>query len=196
MAVGPLFAAARRRAVELLALQPGERLLIPGVGTGLDLPYLLPGLYVTAVDLSPAMLSRARSRAKGRYVTYRVMDAQGMDLPDRKFDAVLLNLVLSVVPDGAKAFREAWRVLRPGGRAVIFDKFLPETMRLSPGRRAFGRLMMALGTDPNRRVSEILGDIPDLEVKRNEPTLLNGQYRMIVLQKQSQLPSSKPLDLA
>lgn len=50
---------ARRRALALLELQAGEHLLIPGVGTGLDLPGIPTGVCTVAVDLSPAMLRQA-----------------------------------------------------------------------------------------------------------------------------------------
>ena len=94
------------------------------------------------------------------------------------------SLILSVVPDGAAAFREAWRVLRPGGRAVIFDKFLPEAGRLSLLRRAIGAVLRVLGTDPNRRLSQLIAGAPGLVVERNEPSLLRGQYRIVLLRKE------------
>ncbi len=68
-------------------------------------------------------------------------------------DAVLLSLISSVVPDGAAAFREAWRVLRPARRAVIFDKFMPEEDRLSLMRRTVGAVARIVGTDPNHHLS-------------------------------------------
>ncbi len=178
-----VYATGRRRAIELLNLQPGERVVIPGVGTGLDLPLLPSGVHITATDLSPAMLNKARAKARGREVAFAVMDAQALQLPDNSFDAVILNLILSVVPDGAAAFCEAWRVLRPGGRAVIFDKFLPEQRRLSSFRRLLGGVIRVLGTDPNRRLSEIIGGSPGLVVECDEANLLRGQYRIVLLRK-------------
>ena len=50
----------RRRAIQMLCLQPGEQLLIPGIGTGLDLLYLPADIHVTGVDFSPEMLEKAR----------------------------------------------------------------------------------------------------------------------------------------
>ena len=138
---GWLYARPQRRAVALLNVQPGERVFVPGVGTGMGLAALPADAQVTAIDLSPAMLAQAQRKLAGRAVTFEVMDAQHLRYPDGSFDAALLSLILSVVPDGAAAFREAWRVLRPGGRAVIFDKFLPEAGRLSPLRRAVGAAM-------------------------------------------------------
>lgn len=179
----PVYGRARRRAIELLNLQPGEKVFIPGVGTGLDFPLIPPGVQVTGVDITPSMLEKARARANGLDVTLGVMNAQKLDFESDTFDAVILNLILSVVPNGATAFQEAWRVLRPGGRAVVFDKFLPEANQLSPLRRLLGSVIRIIGTDPNRRLSDVLNGVPGLAVERDEPSLLKGQYRIILLRK-------------
>jgi ubiquinone/menaquinone biosynthesis C-methylase UbiE len=125
--VGRRLAAGRRRSIALADLRRGERVLIPGCGTGLDFELLPPGLRVVAGDISPAMVRRARERARtlGLDADVRLLDAHSLDFPDQSFDAVLLHLVLAVVPDPHAAIREAGRVLRPGGRAGVFDKFLP-----------------------------------------------------------------------
>jgi phosphatidylethanolamine/phosphatidyl-N-methylethanolamine N-methyltransferase len=180
---GWLYARPQRRAVALLNVQPGERVFVPGVGTGMGLASLSPGALVTAIDLSPAMLAQARRKLAGKAAVLEVMDAQHLRYPDARFDAVLMSLILSVVPDGTAAFREAWRVLRPGGRAVIFDKFLPEDERLSLLRRAVGAAARAVGTDPNRHLSEITAGASNLVVERNEASLLRGQYRIVLLRK-------------
>ena len=178
-----LYDRARRRAIETLNLQVGERLLIPGIGTGLDIPHLPTDISVVGGDLSPDMLAKAREKAEGRDITLREMDIQSLDIPDNSFDAVLFNLILSVVPDGTLAFREGWRTLKPGGRAVIFDKFLPEDNVLTPSRRFIGRIARAMGTDPNRRLSEVIGNGPTLTIERDEPSLLRGQYRILLVRK-------------
>lgn len=183
VAMRPLFASARRRAVELLALTPGERVLLPGVGTGLDLGALPADVQVVAADLSPAMLQKARATGSGSHVSFQVMDATALALREHGFDAVLLSLILSVVPDGLAAFREAWRVLRPGGRVVILDKFLPEGHRLSPIRREFGALITWLGTDPNRRLVDLLLPEAASGIDVDEPVLLGGQYRIVRIRK-------------
>jgi hypothetical protein len=66
---------------------------------------------------------------------------------------------------------------------VIFDKFLPENSALTPGRRLLGHVAMAIGTDPNRRLSETIGGAPGLIIARDEPALLRGQYRILLLHK-------------
>jgi len=181
--MGPFADKARRHAIELLNLRVGENVLLVGVGTGLDLPHIQAGVKVTGIDLSPEMLRKAEEKTPGKDVWLLPMNAQALDFPNGSFDVVILNLILSVVPDGAAAFREAWRVLRPGGRAVIFDKFAVEGGQLSALRRGLGKIISLFGTDPNRRLSEIVGNPPDLTIERDEPSLLHGQYRIVLLSK-------------
>ncbi len=181
--MGPFADKARRRAIELLKLQPGDTVLLSGVGTGLDLPQLPVSVKAIGIDLSLEMLHKAQSKVNGHDVTLREMNAQALDFADNSFDVVILNLILSVVPDGAAAFREAWRVLRPGGRAVIFDKFAAEGKQISTLRRALGKIIALFGTDPNRHLTDIIGQSADLTIERNEPSLLHGQYRIVLLSK-------------
>ena len=180
---GWVFAGARRRAIRMLELERDARVLLPGVGTGLDLDLLPDEIKVTAIDLSPEMLAQARIKLHRRAINWALMNAQTLGLPSESFDAVVLSLILSVAPDGAQVFREAWRVLRRNGTLIIFDKFLPETSKLSPMRRWVGALISAMGTDPNRRLTDLIGGVSDLIVERNEPGLLGGQYRILVLRK-------------
>ena len=119
----------RTRAIAEIAIQNGERVVIPGVGTGEDLPYLPTNVRIRGVDLTPAMLERAR--AKSAFLADVELiegDATALPFPDASFDVALLHLILAVVPDARAALAEAARVVRPGGRASVFDKFVP------PGR--------------------------------------------------------------
>jgi ubiquinone/menaquinone biosynthesis C-methylase UbiE len=174
----------RKRSIELLNLQPDQRILIIGAGTGLDFPLLPSGLDVTAVDLSPAMIGKASARAQklGLDIDFRVMDAHRLDLPDEAFDVVLLHLILAVVPDPHAAIREAGRVLRPGGRVGIFDKFLPDDAQPSPFRRVAGVITNLLFTDINRRLGPLLAEA-DLVLERKEPALLGGLFKVVIAQK-------------
>jgi len=149
------FPAERRHSIELLGLAAGERLLIIGCGTGADLPFVPPGVEVLAVDLTPAMLEQARAHARPG-VTFRQMDGHQLDLPDGSFDAAILHMVLEVIPDPVRCLAEAARVLKPGGRLAVFDKFLPDGARPSWLRRAALALLDLVFTSTNRQMADIL----------------------------------------
>ncbi len=176
--VGPL-QNGRRRSIELLDLQPGEHLLIVGCGTGLDLPLLPANVQVTTFDLTPAMVHRTVARATklGRAVDAAVMNGQQVALADSAFDAVILHLILAVIPDPMACAREVARLLRPGGRVAIFDKWLPEDAQPSPLRRAVNVVTSAAFSDINRQLRPIL-EGAGLQRMHDEPAGLGGVYQV------------------
>ena len=168
----------RRRAIELLDVQPGERVLIVGCGTGLDLELLPKGCAITAIDLTPAMVEKTRARASalGLTIDARAMDAAKLDFADASFDCVLLHLILAVVPDPHATAREASRVLRRGGRVSIFDKFAD---RASIARRALNVVTNLVATDITRSLDDILAATP-LRVVREERSVFGGVFRVAI----------------
>ena len=182
--VDHFFLPGRKRAIELLDLQPGERVLLVGIGTGADLPILPIGVQATGVDISSDMLKRARQKLPlpGREVTLLQGDAQQLLVDELSFDVVIFNLILSVIPDGAACLRENLRALKPGGRAIVFDKFLPDSGTLSLGRKFLNLGSTLFGTDITRRFGDLVKGIL-VKVISDEPSLLNGTYRVILLRK-------------
>ena len=167
----------RERAVDQLDLQPGDRVLILGAGTGSDLNYLPDDVQVTAVDAAPAMVRRTRERAGalGREVDVRLGDAQALSLDDNTFDAVLLHLILSVVPDPQAVAKESARVLAPDGQVSIYDKFVPEDEDPSLVRRALNLVARFLFSDLTRRLDPLLRR-NGLEVAAPRESALGGLY--------------------
>jgi phosphatidylethanolamine/phosphatidyl-N-methylethanolamine N-methyltransferase len=92
------------------------------------------------------------------------------------------NLILSVIPDRNACLQSALRALKPGGRVVIFDKFLPEGKNPSFMRKFFNIFSTVLGTDINRRMSDSMKDCP-CEVTHDEPSIGGGMYRVMMLRK-------------
>ena len=93
------------------------------VGTGRNLPYYPADVRLTGIDVSPAMLEIARTRARrlGRQVDLRLGDAQALDFPASAFDTVVFTLALCSIPDDRTAVAEAVRVLRPGGSVLLLE---------------------------------------------------------------------------
>jgi phosphatidylethanolamine/phosphatidyl-N-methylethanolamine N-methyltransferase len=168
--------------MELLNPRSGERVLLVGVGTGADLPLLPQGVQATGVDISSEMLAKARQKLPlpGREVTLLEGDAQQLLVDESSCDAVIFNLILSVIPNGAVCLRENWRALKPGGRAVVFDKFLPDAGRLTLGRRLLNLGSTLFGTDLTRRFGDLAKGV-NIQVVRDEPSLVGGAYRVILL---------------
>lgn len=164
----------RRRALEMAQLAAGERVLIVAAGTGLDLPHIPQGVEVTAIDISRAMLARLVIRGEGRVAAAR-MDAARLGFRHSSFDCVLLHLAIAVVPDPAGTMREAVRVLRPGGRVSVFDKFLPDDAVASPLRRAAGALASIVATNLNRQLGPLLS-AGGLTLRERESVGLGGLF--------------------
>jgi ubiquinone/menaquinone biosynthesis C-methylase UbiE len=94
-----------------------------GIGSGLNLPHYPPGIRLTGIDLSPAMLAEAGRSAAGLGLTVDLTEAAAERLPyaDNTFDTVVATLSLCSVTDDRTAIAEMHRVLRPGGRLVLLD---------------------------------------------------------------------------
>ncbi len=174
----------RRRSLELANLQPGERVLIVGAGTGMDLKFIKRGPKITAIDLTEAMIRRLRRRAqrRGLDVDAQVMDAQAMTFDDGTFDVVILNLILAVIPDPIRCARESARVLRPGGRVVILDKFIADDRPVPLVLRVVNPVLKLLGTNVNRKLGPIIAGA-GLRIAHQEPAGLRGFLKIVLLRK-------------
>jgi arsenite methyltransferase len=116
----------RRLAREALAAAPGERIVDVGCGPGFFCAELAEEVgesgFVLGLDTSPAMLGLAADRCAGRAnVELREADAGSLPAEDGSFDAALSVQVLEYVPDATASLSEMRRILRPGGRIVVWD---------------------------------------------------------------------------
>jgi SAM-dependent methyltransferase len=112
----------------LRELRPGERVVDVGSGAGIDsliaARMVGPAGGVVGVDMTPAMLERARAAAAEtglKNVEFREGYAEALPVPDGWADVVISNGVLNLMPDKAAALQEMARVLKPTGRLQIAD---------------------------------------------------------------------------
>jgi phosphatidylethanolamine/phosphatidyl-N-methylethanolamine N-methyltransferase len=145
---GPTLHPGRLRALQHMAIAPGDRVLEVGVGTGINLSLYPRECSVTGVDLSDSMLEKAHERvARNGLTNVRVlqMDASALTFPDDAFDIVYAPYLISVVPDPVRVVTEMRRVCRPGGRIVILNHFRSSNAIMSRAERLISPLTVHIG---------------------------------------------------
>lgn len=145
---GPTLHPGRLQAIQRMALQPGDRILEVGVGTGINAPLYPKHCAVTGIDFSAEMLEKARDRVarKGTgNVRLIQMDAADLKFLDNSFDIVYAPYVMSVVPDPVAVSREMFRVCRPGGRVIFLNHFLSSNPILSRLERSICQFTIHIG---------------------------------------------------
>ncbi|MCA9283782.1 MAG: bifunctional demethylmenaquinone methyltransferase/2-methoxy-6-polyprenyl-1,4-benzoquinol methylase UbiE [Phycisphaerales bacterium] len=143
----------RRKAVALVGIAPGDRVLDVACGTGdLSEAFARAGALVTGVDFTEPMLEIARRKVArrsdlDRRPDYRQGDAMNLAFPDRSFDVVSIAFGLRNVAEPARALREFHRVLRPGGRLVVLEFSEPRQPIVAALNRIYsGRVMPLTAT--------------------------------------------------
>lgn len=174
----------------LWSLVKGPRVLEVGVGTGKNMPHYPKGVEVTAIDLTPGMLARAKRRAGelGVDVTLQLGDVQDLSFPDNTFDDVVATFVFCSVPDPVLGLNEIARVLKPGGQLLLLE----HVRAASP---VLGALMdvanpvavRMMGANINRRTVENVRHSP-LSVTQVEDLDTAGIFKLITARKNGTEP--------
>lgn len=173
--------AARQRSLAALPETPG-RVLLAGIGTGLDLPHLPEHHHYLGLDLNRAMLRRSLPRAGNIDLLAVQGDVQALPLADHSFDAAILHLILAVVPAPDLCLGEIARVVKPGGRILVFDKFLRRG-QTAPLRRLANPLVRRLATRLDVVFEDLLSAAPELALEDDQPALAGGWFRLLRLRR-------------
>ena len=125
---GAVFAPGRQQAIaaaERACGPQGGRILEVGVGTGISLPDYAAVNRIVGIDLSEPMLRKAHERVRALELSnvdaLSVMDAERMALPDRSFDVVVAQFVITAVPNPETTLDEFVRVTKPGGEIILVN---------------------------------------------------------------------------
>jgi phosphatidylethanolamine/phosphatidyl-N-methylethanolamine N-methyltransferase len=144
-----------RRAAIAAAERIGGRILEVGVGTGISLPDYARTNRLVGVDLSAPMLRKARARVAEQGLSHvealAVMDAERLALPDRSFDVVVAQYVITAVPHPEATLDEFARVIRPGGEIVLVNHIGAESGPRAVFEQCFAPLARRLGWRPEFR---------------------------------------------
>jgi phosphatidylethanolamine/phosphatidyl-N-methylethanolamine N-methyltransferase len=145
---GPTLHPGRLKAIQRMNIQPHERVLEVGVGTGINLSLYPRGCAITGIDFSGSMLEKARERvARKDLPNIRLvqMDAADLKFAENAFDIVYAPYLISVVPDPLPVAREMRRVCRPGGRIIFLNHFLSPNALLSRTERLISPFTIHIG---------------------------------------------------
>ena len=171
-----------------------QTILINGIGSGLDLPYLPMEQQrkYFGLDLTANMLKRAKQRVVDLDCHLQIGNAMQLPYRSASFDVVILHLILAVTPNPKQTLREACRVLKPGGHVLIMDKFL-RPGQIAPLRRLFSPLIGLFATQTHIVWENILQatqhqlqqESPAIRIQTlsDEPDLGGGWFRRIIIQR-------------
>ena len=181
--VGGALDSTRQSSLKRLKDTQNKSILINGIGSGLDIPYL-PEANYTGSDITPVVLTIANNRS----IKYKMpislicADSQSLPFKNESFDIIVMHLILAVVPDPVSALNEACRVLKPGGKIYLLDKFI-RPGQIAIVRRLINILLRHIATRTDVVFERTLQQCQELKCLSDKPALAGGWFRLLELEK-------------
>ncbi len=186
---GAVFDAGRRAAIaaaEQACGSDGGRILEVGVGTGISLPDYAGINRIVGLDISLPMLRKAQERVATHGLSnveaLSVMDAERMALPDRSFDVVVAQFVITAVPNPEATLDEFARVIKPGGEIVLVNHIGAENGARKVFEACFAPVARKLGWRPEfpfKRLSDWASCHGGVRVIERRPMPPLGHFSLI-----------------
>lgn len=203
------FKPGRVKAMQLLDIQPDDKVLFIGEGSGLDfecLPGTLNKDNLRAFDFSPEMVRQSKMKARQFEIPEEncfVGDAQSLPFTTEKFDKIYFPLSLASIPNPSLALQEAERVLALGGKIVLLDKMADEDTTISYGRKALNLVTSSIFANINRKLPAMMGSDSPLKIIHYESLAnqlngifansIGGHYRLAILVRSTDHPEQPAL---
>ncbi|MBF0466276.1 MAG: methyltransferase domain-containing protein [Nitrospirae bacterium] len=165
----------RKKAIGMLNFKEGDRVLVPGVGSGHDLPFIPDNVDVDGIDISDVMLGIGKLKTKafryGHNTMLHKMDAEDLKFDSNSFDKAILSLFLTVVFDPRKAMAEIVRVVRPGGEILVFDHLFRSGAVPSTVAKRVDSVLSYSFASVTRMIDDIIEGLPVkiVDVKEGDP---------------------------
>jgi len=182
---GKVFERGRAAAVEA-AERIGGRILEVGVGTGLSLASYSRTNHVVGLDISEPMLRKAQDKVRAQALAHvdglAVMDAALLAFPDRAFDVVVGQYLITAVPNPEATLDEFARVLKPGGEIVLVNHLTAESGARKVVEQCFAPLARRLGWQPDfgwQRLARWAERRDDIRVVERRPVPPLGHFSLI-----------------
>ncbi len=186
---GGVFGKGRRAAIAATN-SIGGRVLEVGVGTGISLPQYASNTRIFGIDISAAMLRKAKTRVAELGLKnvegLAVMDAEKLDFPDGSFDVVMAQYVVTAVANPEATLDEFARVLRPGGEVILLSRVSADA-----GMRRFIEQLIAPAVRPLgwrtefawSRYAQWVARNPAIELVERRPVPPFGHFSLIRFRK-------------